>query len=508
MLLVRPGRLSLFVLTASILAAQIVARYTVQGTVVNSATNEPIRRALVAVGGSMVFTGADGRFQVADMPEGPAMIAAQKPGFFDTASAKATVTVRSGMSDVVIKLVPEARIQGQIVDEDGEPLAGVQVQVSAERIIDGRKQWRGEGGATSDARGHYAIEGLAAGSFRIQALSMPDDWVSAGTAGPAPMQVYPSRYYPNARDIAAAQPVDVRAGASVQADFKFRPVPAFHIAGSIPAAPVGMEITGEDAMGEQVALHAEFDEKTSKFIISYIPAGIWPLVFETEDVEHRAYYAKEIVTVTSQDVDGLRVMLQPLPTIPVKATNAAGESVNLGGFDLQPVTGNSQERYPMLFAPGGVPAVLNVPPGAYRAIASGTGDQCVDSITSGNVDLIRERLTVALGSQPQPISVSLANNCATLEVAIRSTIVGEKAAILVVPANLNSGVFVGGAVGSAPAKFGGLSPGDYTVYAFSEIEGLEYRNPDVMRAFRGQPITLPAHQHTAVTVDINDREDQ
>lgn len=508
MLPVRGRRLSLLVLAATILSAQIVARYTVTGTVVNSATNEPIRRALVAVGGSMVFTGADGRFQADNMPEGPVMIAAQKPGFFDSSSAKATVTVGSGMREVVLKLVPEARIQGRIVDEDGEPLPGVEVQVSAERVVDGRKQARGEGAATTNASGHYTIEGLAPGEFLIRTSPMPDDWISTGAGGGPPMEVYPGRYYPNAADLAAAVPAEVRAGDSVEADFKLRPAPAFQITGSVAGAPAGMEITCEDPMGRRFGLHADYDPKTGKFVVSYMPAGTWTLVFETADEEHRLSYAKETVTVTSKDVQGLRVLLQPLATIPVKATNAAGESVNLASFELKPVTGASQEGYRMLFAPGGVAAILNVPPGTYRAYAFETGDQCVDTVTSGNLDLARELLTIAPGSQPQPIRISLANNCATLDVAIRSTSASEKATILLLAANLSGNGLIGFAAGSTPARFNGVPPGDYSVYAFSDIEGLEYGNPEVMRGFQGRQLTLSANQHAAVTVDINEREDQ
>src|SRR4051812_37833647 len=59
--------------------------YSFSGIVVNSATGEPIPRALVTLNMQtqrMVMTAADGRFEFTSLPEGLAIIYARKPGFF------------------------------------------------------------------------------------------------------------------------------------------------------------------------------------------------------------------------------------------------------------------------------------------------------------------------------------------------------------------------------------------------------------------------------------------
>src|SRR5579875_1098199 len=62
-------------------------RHTATGTVVNSVTGEPIRRALVRINGAgeqhSGFTGGDGRFSIDGVAEGLIVISAEKPGFFD-----------------------------------------------------------------------------------------------------------------------------------------------------------------------------------------------------------------------------------------------------------------------------------------------------------------------------------------------------------------------------------------------------------------------------------------
>ncbi|MGH9694811.1 MAG: carboxypeptidase-like regulatory domain-containing protein, partial [Bryobacteraceae bacterium] len=60
-------------------------RYSLSGTVVNSATGEPVPHALVQFflsGVHVALSGPDGRFRFDNLPGGAATMSAQKPGFF------------------------------------------------------------------------------------------------------------------------------------------------------------------------------------------------------------------------------------------------------------------------------------------------------------------------------------------------------------------------------------------------------------------------------------------
>src|ERR1700730_10980835 len=59
--------------------------HTARGTVVNSATGEPINGALVQLNGGRqrsILTGADGKFQFEGLANGYFQLMAQKPGYF------------------------------------------------------------------------------------------------------------------------------------------------------------------------------------------------------------------------------------------------------------------------------------------------------------------------------------------------------------------------------------------------------------------------------------------
>lgn len=492
---------------------QNTARYAVTGTVVNFATGEPIRRALVAVGGALVFTGADGRFQAENVPEGQAMVAAQKPGYFDcaniecagiTARAQTIISVHSGTNDVLLKLVPEATIQGRIVDEDGEPIGNVQVMAMSEQISNGRKQVRPQGGANTDEAGIYRMEKLMPGSYTIATAPRPAFFFLANIADNLQPQMYPRQFYPNGSDSAAAQVIDLKPGQVADADFKLAPVPSFHITGSIAPATGGISVTAEDSQGQEMPLQFQFRSSPGKFIMPFIPAGTWTLHFgeQTREVQ---YYADATITISSKNIDNLQIALQPLASVPVNIEN--GLSENGANAQVQLVSRDTNgANY------GGNPEVSpyiigNVRPGRYGILVS-AGNQCVDSASSGNVDLLREDLVIAPGSQPQPINLTLRSDCASLEASARSENQAAKSTILLLPSSHAMAPVTIPAEPGTTATFNNLSAGEYQVYAFTNIQGLEYANPEVMRQFSGKEVTLAPNQHANITLDIIARGDK
>ena len=52
-----------------------------------------------------------------------------------------------------------------------------------------------------------------------------------------------------------------------------------------------------------------------------------------------------------------------------------------------------------------------------------------------------------------------------------------------------------------------ISQGTYQVFAFANIEGLEYANLEAMRNYSGQSITLEAGQEKDITLEVTERKD-
>ena len=148
-------------------------------------------------------------------------------------------------------------------------------------------------------------------------------------------------------------------------------------------------------------------------------------------------------------------------------------------------------------------SISGLTPGSYRVVAHPWGPNCVASVTSGSTDLMRNNFVVTPGTTPEPIDVALNNDCSSLEISTNQQ-GGQPASaqFLIVPAGQAAEPQVLFA-GSGKAKVGNLAPGDYQIYAFADLNGIEYANPDVLRKYSGQHVSLSPNDKAIITVDVN-----
>lgn len=482
--------------------------HTVTGSVVNSVTGEPIRRALVQVGASFAFTGPDGHFQMDGVPDGQAYATAQKPGFFNLEGAQQSMaTVGSSTNEVLVKLMPEAKLQGRIVDEDGEPIEGLQVQLMGEQIVGGRKEWQDRARASTDENGTYRIENLMPGLYLLRTEVHPVfGFRNARMTGQYRQEAYPARFYPNSPDMSAAQPLDLKPGEQGEADLALSPVRAFAVSGSVSPAPDHVGISIEDSSGQETQMGARFDRRKGRFSFLAVPAGTWTIISRSQEMQDQSYYGEQAITVGASDIEGVQVLMQPLYPIKVHVVNALegdspGMQVQLvpeqrrgrrGMFVATPEKENSQEQL-----------VFNgVPPGKYNISAQPFGMRCVEAAVSGNTDLAQNELVVPAGPPAPPISITLGNDCGTVSGTVRATEGSANGTVLLVSNSLLTQPKIAQIQRGGSFTFQNLSPGEYHVYAISSIEGLEYGNAEALRDFGGQQIELGPNQKADVTLDL------
>jgi hypothetical protein len=484
-------------------------RRIVTGTVTNSVTGEPIRRALVQLSGLgqfAGFTGADGRFQIQGVPEGQAIVTAQKPGFLSVTSRNSVVTVGSGTNEVRVNLFPEAKISGRIVDEEGEPVEGMQVNLLAETFDQGRKSLTMRGTASTDEDGVYVFDSLPRGHYllHLAVRSVPPP------AWNAPPECYAPRYYPGVPDLSSAQDLSLESGQDVRADFAVAPERAFRVTGKVAGLPQnsGFSFSLEDAEGQQVNFEStQIDQATGKFVLASVPAGFWAVGL-TVNVQGNSYTARQEIVVSGSDVEGVHIMPLPFATIPVSINHASAVS---SGFAVQLLAAESNKsaRY---FAQQLTPLApqenteqpwffSNVPPGKYKFIAETFGTECLASAVSGSVDLTREPFTVTTGSAPQPVVVNLRGDCATLNVTLNSE-AKEVNPWLIVTSDAAGVEPKALQMVAGTTALAGLAPGSYRVYAFSNVDDLEYANPDALSGYPNKQIDLQAGQKASLTVEV------
>lgn len=525
-------------------------RRTITGTVVNAVSGEPVRRALVNAYGQSseaVLTGPDGRFEMEDVPDGVINFNVTKPGYFDPSQIagsewveRPAYSVGAESTDFTLKLSPGARVTGQVTNSEGDPVSRLQVLAFVSALDRGRRQWRSAGQAMTDDDGDYTFQALPPGSYVVGVygrVRSPERW-------DAEPDVIPPMYYPGASDVLSAQRIEVQAGQEFQADMRVRHVRGYKVTGSVIGAGSvqNVSLTLEDADGQNALFDAiQFDPKRAQFTIRGLPEGSWTLRASGFSAGGRGvaqdfYESDQAINVAGADISNMQIYLHRLGPIPV-TLNQAEEQPQLNRPEgvlegqppissppvrvtLDPVDNSNQQPWLNIgqVSPDGKPMPLqfqNVRPGKYSLSVQSFGPQCLDSAWSGDSDLRREYLTVASGSEPQPITINLRSDCAKLDATLDSSETHQSGFLVVVPAGVGrpyvsqigkagaNGTFIlVGDVSNTGTLT--LSPGTYELYAFTSLDGVEYTNPKVLQQFNGQTVSLDANQKLQVNLTLED----
>jgi hypothetical protein len=543
LLLVVPSALNCYAVQVSVAspnAQSAVPRHTITGTVSNAVSGEPIRRALVQLQGSVsasVLSGSDGRFQIADVPEGQVVFSTQKPGFFDPRSMSGgqwgqpnqTFTVGSGNNDFHLTLLPNSRIVGHITDNNGEPVENAQVQALFEQISQGRKQWQPRLSANTDEDGSYRLDDLTPGRYMVFAgghSEPPQSWN-------APLEVSTPKYYPDAPDLASAQPIDLRSSQEFRADFRFRTERGYRLTAQVSGVPAGMGVNFslQNASGQNVWFEGmNFDPTHGRFLAPALPSGTWTIWLNANDSQGHTYQARQEIGVNHADIADLQILMHRAASIPVvlnHPTNQPTEtqpqiiiangSVNPGiSATLVSVEPSNMESYGMQMQ--GDPPVTefhDVAPGKYKLDVQAFGSECVGTAWYGSTDVTRDYLTVGPDGATQPLTINLRADCSTLSAKLRPEERSHSGFLLVVPSSsLGEPKVLPLQTQPTSNQFNGfnnssmtLSPGSYQVFAFTNLDGLEYANPEALRGYPSQSLNLGPGQKTEISVALTERKD-
>jgi hypothetical protein len=512
-------------LQGSLQSVAITGPYRLSGTVVNSATGAPIRRALVQVylGAShAMLTDGEGRFEFNDLPAGQTVVGVQKPGFFSEQdlgqrlmlSPPAMIEVGPEENPLVLKLVPEGIIFGR-VDADGEPLENLPIKVIALRVVNGRKRWEQQGTATTDEDGSFRIANLSPGIYYIAAGPRQDFDPAAGK--PRAAGGYSEVFYPDVPEIEAATPIEIVPGEQTEADLSLKAEQIYQVSGTVvgSATSRGVSLQFVNRSGESLGVPVQFDPKTGKFQTS-IAAGSYTLRARAQDSDGSSWIADLPLTVAA-DVVGLRVVLGRGISIPVSVRTdyinpsardmvvigRGGPPVNIGLNSATTLL--SAETYYASTMPNGIDqalAIRDVTPGKYSADINSSGEWYVASAQCGATDLLSDDLTILPGAHPPPVELVLRNDGATLTGSISSEGHPESGAVLLVAHHGKPRLTL--ADQGNGFQFSELAPGDYDVLAFDHADRLEYTNPEILNAYLGKAthVTLLANGKSQITVDL------
>src|SRR5882762_4555949 len=525
--------------------AQEPAKASLKGSVVKEPGGEAVKKAIIELIGENQDEGAnhtatsdqDGHFKITGIAPGRYRLFVERAGFIQVEKKRRrseglVLAFDAGqeLKDQVLRMLPAAVIAGRVVDEDGDPMPNVEITVLRRKPSSGRPKLDPSGSAQTNDLGEYRVGGLLAGKYYVSASPLPNfqslvpaQKSSDDRATIQPDMAYVTTYYPNTPDRTQAAALELHADDDLPLDFSLARVRAVRIRGSVAGLAPGTKavvlLRGRDS--NSMYNTSEVDQD-GKFEIQHVPPGAYTVMAMTVMAD-RPQVARSTVEVNDADVDGVR--LAPLAGATVRgkvrlAGNGGKADASLLVVYLRRTEGEDEVSEGATFTDDGTVAspgmgrvkadrsfeLKNVPPGVYELEVSGDSkgisDCFVESVVAGPNDVATSGLDVAGGTISVEVTVSSGAGAVDGMVADDKNQPVANAAVVAVPeakyrkreshyakvATDQHGHF----------SMHGLRPGEYTLFAWENLEGDDYFDPEYLKKYQGR--------ETAIRLDKGGRQ--
>jgi hypothetical protein len=505
----------------------------IRGVVINSATHEPISHALVFSPDNSFAAMTDdrGRFEFTfttaepqqsgtpvtngfqlnqgfqnPSPNRPSQLMARKvgfvgPNFGQNMNDNAFSIVDPDQQDVIISLLPEARVVGHVIIPGSDGSDKIRVELYRRAMRDGREQWDSAGTTTTRADGQFRLAELSPGDYKLLTLEHLDrDPLTTVPGGQ--LFGYSPLYYPNASDFASAAVIKLAPGETFQATMSpakraYYPV---NLGLTNPLAN-GIAVTvwpeGHPGPGyslgynsQEAAIQGSMPDGT--YTVQAIVYGPTTMAGTTNFTVRGAPVAGPAMTLlqgTSVTVSVREEFQHNQTEQPPGATFTRGPTAvpqNTRRPNYLQVSLAPDEQFSLASQVSLRPPVdendeslviENVLPGRYRVTVN-TGLGYVSAITSGSTDLLQKPLVVGAGGTIPPMEITVRDDGAELDGTLDFAKVGAGrqvpqgrwdgpiGSVYVMPTDkMDSRLKVGSAKGDGTFTIQQIAPGTYHVFA-------------------------------------------
>jgi hypothetical protein len=489
---------------------------SVRGQVV-SVTGEPLRKAEITLrsvsrggvnlpppGGFSMTTDATGVFAFDGVPPGEYTVIAQRNGYVRQevsprggARTAAPVVVAPGqaVTGVVIKLAPHGVVTGKVVDEDGEAVARVSVQVQRERWQRGVRQLVSVSNDHTNDLGEYRVAGLPAGRYVVSATALRPSGggIIERTTNTASESAYVTTYYPNVFDASQTAPVAVGSGQETRGiDFQLRKVVTHRVRGRVVDPSGGpmrqvvvMAMPGESGFSGQGRSTAAVRHEDGAFEVRGLPSGAYTLIVNRMSREQGRATSVQQIQVGNRDLEGVVVTLAPPVDVPGVVRVDSNTPASLGSTRIMlesvsglPVVGSGAHTP----AADGTFKLSGVPSGNYRLRATNLPEGTyLKSVKQGPQEVLESGLQVS--GTGVPVDVILGSNAPSVTGTVTDSNNKPAPNISVAlvpdaPRRNQYHLYATASTGdSGTFTFRNVTPGDYKVFLLEESEVENLQNP-------------------------------
>ena len=519
----------------------------IAGRVVKARSGDPLGKAIVTlrpVSGQRnqvtLTTAVDGIFSFNNITPGQYLMAVTREGYirqeFGQRTYKGTgtvITIGSGqvLANINFQLIPAGTIAGRILDEDGEPLAGIQVQALSYRYQGGRRTLVPGRAVETNDLGEYRLYWLTPDQYVVSAI--PRQTRNGRFGNTTSDEAYAPSYFPGNIDPESATPIQLAAAAEVRGiDFILRPVQTVTLKGRIVSpiavaapAPRGQPPAGGRGGGRgfaqnlrggiQVVLTRSGNRAPrgqpgkgiraanadGTFEIPNVIPGSYTLTAVLRQDE-KQYSARTRVEVADRNIENINLSLQAGIEVPgqiyldgaapaafrmeqVRVALTATEDIPAGNLNTQPKA-------------DGTFVLSNVPPLAYRVTVAGLpADAYAMAGRYGSADALNEPLQVD-GTQTLALQLQIGFAAGRIDGSVvdnrNQPVPGTTCVLIPVASRQNRPDLYKTAATDQFGRFAftGIAPGDYKVFAWEDIPQGDYQDPAYVSRFedRGRPVRV------------------
>jgi protocatechuate 3,4-dioxygenase beta subunit len=522
--------------------AQAPAKGSIAGQVLNLKGGTPLKKAnvqltMMNLGGQANMTAAagrgqpmmpirkavetdeQGRFSFTGLDAGKYRLSADRQGYlhqnygarkYSGSGTPVLVAEGQNVTGIVFQMNPQAVITGKVLDEDGAPVANLQVRAMRYLYRGGTRQWSQVANANTTDIGEFRLPGLEPGRYVVSSAvrngGMQARRGQTDEAMPAvPDMMYAATYYPSTTNSTTAVPVDVGAGGEVRGiDIRLVKTRVYRVRGKVAGAGdqrnVMVSLSPKDMPGGQLMGQANGPE--GQFEIRNVPPGSYTATAQARG-RGQDSIAIQQVDVVGNHVDGIVLQMETGKDVQggVKLVDATtppdlkNVSVMLRPVGFQPMGAPARSRVAedMTFT------VKGVPPVRHAVNVIGVPDTCyVKSIQYGGRDVNADGLEMTSGARLEVV-ISAAAAQVDAVVMDKDGKAAWNATVAVVPKD-GANIQVRTADENGMLSLHGLKPGDYKLYAWEDVEQGAPFDPDLLKQYEGQAksVKLDASDHQAV----------
>lgn len=474
-------------------------------------------------------TDAEGKFRIERIDPGTYTLQAEKQGFVrqsynarQTLGPSTPIVITSGleMKEVNFKLTPHSIVTGRILDDEGEPLAGIVIQVLRSVRRQGKQQMVPAGGGQSLDTGEFRIANLSPGRYWLCATDrnrrMMMGEAPARNTGGKPEEELVTTYFPSSIDQAGARPIELAAGQTLNAiDIRMKRAPVYRIRGKVEG-PAPLRDYRVMLMPRERTQFSGFlfnnsvmVKEDGSFELGGATPGAYEIAVTTSNGIMRIL-GRAPVDIARDNVENIVLAVVPAISLRGQIRVDGKFEGSFSGTRILLNTENLMFNNPNATADEkGAFTIENASPEKYRPILNGLPQGLwLKSIQSGGNEIIDSGLDLSSGASG-PIEIILGVGTGTLTGTVMDAKQQPAGGIFItlLPEPLKEHRF--DRLRSVPSNQDGqfsltnLAPGEYKLYAWESTEPPAFMDPAVTKPYEtlAKRITIKPGSNEQVTLN-------